>query len=77
MITLRQLSEVWEQVLRETPVAPAAVFYEWLTGRRMTYRQRLDEPRYNYRAEMIPRIVLVRRNLRVLGKPARKPRLPA
>lgn len=43
------------------------VYYYWFRCR--------DQP-VNYHGDTIPRIVTVRRNLRLLGKPTRKPRIP-
>lgn len=64
--------DVWEQVLRESPAM------DWLTffDDRLTYREQLDRRRRNAYGDIIPQITLVRRNLRLLGKPCRPPRLP-
>lgn len=78
------ITDVWEQVQRETPAI------DWndswasrqLLGRMgatltpRTYRDTLDRPRKNAVGEVIPRITLVRANLRRLQKPPRAPRLP-
>jgi hypothetical protein len=65
-----------KQVARETPsdLWEDSVLYAVLNGERRTYRERLDRPRRNVFNEVIPRIVIVRNNIRRLGKV--KPKLP-
>lgn len=63
------VADIWEQVLRETedPYESDFLFYQ-LTGLKpKTYRERLDRIRVNVYGEAIPRIVVVRQNLRYLG----------
>lgn len=66
------VARVWDEVMRDSP----APDWEAYSGGR-TYRERLDAPKRNWSGDVIPRIVLVRWNLRRMGKPRRAPRLPA
>lgn len=66
--------EAWERTLEETPDPFLNAW--WIDGSRLTYREELDRQPVNYKGQLIPRIVTVRRNLRALGKPHRPPRLP-
>lgn len=69
------VADAWSQVVRETE-DPFGGSYG-IFGPRVTYRERLDRVRRNVHGERIPRITLVRANLRRLGKPKMRPRLPA
>lgn len=72
------VADAWDQVLRETPDSFTSDALKELLGAPMSsYRARLDRQPRNFRGDLIPRIVTVRRNLRRLGKPARALRLPA
>jgi hypothetical protein len=66
------VAKAWATAIRDTPAADWSEFL----GPRRTYRERLDMARRNIYGDVIPRIVLVRRNLSLLGKPRRAPRLP-
>ena len=71
-------ADAWETALRESPDPfETTVFDEMFGFPRRTYRELLDRPLHNCYKELIPRIVIVRGNLRRLGKPPRIPRLPA
>lgn len=80
MISADQIARVWQQSLQETPDPfwqGSPFITHLMGGPRMTYREQLDRPKLNYRGEVIPQIVLVRANLRRLGKPRVPPRIPA
>jgi hypothetical protein len=71
------VAAAWEQVLSESPDPyDEALLDPFFGGPSLTYRERLHRQRRNVRRELIPRIVTVRRNLAMLGKPRRKPQLP-
>ncbi len=70
------VSAAWEEALRESP-DPFDAGDIFRFGSRLTYRERLDRVPRNCYGEIIPRIVLVRRNLRQLTRPVHPPRLPA
>lgn len=72
------VASAWDEVVRESPdpFVMDPLFNEALGLPRMTYRDRLTRPRFNMRGEVIRQIVLVRANLRLLGRPVRVPRLP-
>jgi hypothetical protein len=64
----------WEQALRETPAM--SFESEWFPIRRISRRAWLDRQPRNVYGEVIPRITIVRNNIRRLGKPKIAPRLP-
>ncbi len=67
----------WERSLRETPCPENNRLLGWHLGMpQISYRERLDRVKRNWFMQPIPRIVIVRNNIRRLGKPAQKPRLP-
>lgn len=71
--------EAWEHVLRTTedPLRISGPLYQALNGEKgPTYREHLDRIRVNHFGDRIPRIEIVKRNIKRLGKPQRKPRLP-
>ena len=55
------VAQCWEQSMREYPWPYAPWWFL-----RLTYRERLDLPPRNFYGELIPRIVIVRQNLRRL-----------
>lgn len=73
------MAAAWDEALRDTPDPWRDVdTWSWrLGGPRLTYRACLDRPRRNHAGAVIPRITIVRGNLRRLGTPRRPPRLPA
>ena len=70
MVTAEGAARAWAEVWLETPDP-----FAWEGP--LTYRERLTRPRVNVRGEVIPQIALVRANLRRLGKPRVRPRIPA
>lgn len=76
-MTTEEVFDVWTQVARETPsdLWEDSILYQILgVGRRPSYREDLDRPRLNMFGDVIPRIVLVRNNIRRLGRS--RPNLP-
>ena len=70
------VADAWEKALRETPDPFDTPILDGMLGlRRRTYRELLDRPLYNYYRELIPRIVIVRRNM--IKRLPNPPRLPA
>jgi hypothetical protein len=69
-------ADIWAQVMDTTPWDGDAcyIFAEMLGYPRLNYRQRLDRPRQNFRGGVIPRISIVRNNLRALGSVRMDPR---
>lgn len=74
------LTREWDRSLKETPYGDP---WESVWRREMdphykppTYRERLDRPKRNYYGEVIPRRVIIERNIRHLGKPPKPPNLP-
>lgn len=72
--TSQLVTQIWEQVMVESPDPFRNP--NFLYGSQFSYRDKLDYQPVNYHGDTIPRIVTVRRNLRLLGKPTRKPRIP-
>lgn len=69
------VAEAWEQTLDETPdVFASDILYALFMGKRILYRDYLDKQPRNWKGELIPRIVTVRRNLRRLGNIRLNPR---
>lgn len=73
------VASAWDAALRESPDPFDGRECAELLGflPTPTYRERLDRQPVNCFREAIPRIVIVRNNLRRLGKSRRPPRLPA
>lgn len=71
----RLIVEAWETEMLESP-APfiGERFMELFGGPRHSYRYWLDKQPRNFRGDLIPRIVTVRRNLRALGNIRLDPR---
>ena len=70
-------AEAWERAMLESPDPFRTDVFNGMFGLpTVSYRDRLTQPRYNYLNQRIPQIVLVRANLRRLGKPTQTPRLP-
>jgi hypothetical protein len=69
-------ADAWRRALEETPADGFEYFWspQW-TGYG-SYREWIHRPRKNARGDVIPRITLVRNNIRALGKPKTSPRLP-
>lgn len=62
------VAAAWEDALRELPDPWRTSFLNPLFGLpRLSYREALDQRQYNIYGEVIPRRVIVRRNLRRLG----------
>ena len=79
MISAGMVARVWQETLRETPCVwqdMVPLLATRLGMPRMSYRDRLTRRRRNAAGEVIPQIVLVRANLRRLGKPRVPPRIP-
>jgi hypothetical protein len=71
------VADAWEEELRTGPDPMHGSWLGEMLGMpRRTYRERLHEQKYNMYGELIPRIVTVRRNLRMLGRPLHPPRIP-
>lgn len=68
--TLRTTEDPFSRDIRDSPLA------EFFGVTPYTYRESLDRVKINHFGEPIPRIEIVRQNLRALGKPPRPPRLP-
>ena len=68
MIRYKQIVEVWGKAIRETPWPQSSAILDLLSGKRTTYRERLDRQPVNYFGKPIPRIVIVRRNLERLKR---------
>lgn len=77
MMTLEKVFEILDQVYRETPsdLHEDSMLFTLLGGGRLrSYRENLDRPRHNHFGDVIPRIVIVRNNIRRLGR--HRPHLP-
>lgn len=58
------LADAWEHSIKTTPWDDGSdMLTDLLGGPRVSYRERLDRPRRNYRGEIIPQIDVVRHNL--------------
>lgn len=66
----------WEQAMRESPNHFEFAGDYFLGPPLASYRERLDRRVKNVYGDVIPRITLVRANIRSLGKPKTRPRLP-
>lgn len=74
-----RVADAWETELRESP-GPWDGIVDRVFGfgrPTLSYRATLDRQPKNCFGDLIPRIVTVRRNIRLLGKPRRRPQLPA
>lgn len=71
------VADVWEQTLRtsEDPFR-SDIALEVFGRARRTYRERLDRRIINLYGEEVPRIEIVRKHIRQLGKPPKPPRIP-
>ena len=61
------VSEEWERCLRESPGPEMTHWVRLFSGMRGSYRDQLDQPRYNWHGEPLTRLQMVRYNLRRLG----------
>lgn len=69
------VARAWQETLAETP-SPA--YGWWPESGQPTYQEWIDHQPRNYKGELIPRIITVRRNLSLyMRKPKQAPRLPA
>ncbi len=68
----------WDRALRESPDPFDDIYalYPILGYTPPSYRERLDRLPRNCFGDIIPRIVTVKRNIRLLGKPRHPPKLP-
>lgn len=73
------VADAWDHTLRvsESPYVNSPGLFRELFGLpRNTYRERLHRDIINIYGEKVPRIVVVRENIRRLGKPRVPPRIP-
>jgi hypothetical protein len=71
------VADAWERELRESPDPfDDMLIGSLFDGPRLSYRERLDRQSRNHFGEIIPRIVTVRRNMRLMQRPCVTPRLP-
>jgi hypothetical protein len=67
----------YEWVLQRAPYESSVALLELLEGTRLSYRDRLDRPRYNFRGDRLTRRNMVEWNLKGLGSVRMNPaRLP-
>jgi hypothetical protein len=70
------VADAWVEVVeRSRQDTPVVQWNDWF-GPRQSYRDAITKPKRNMFGKVIPRIVIVRNNLRRLGKPNRAPLLP-